>query len=142
KTRIDQTSCNTDYSCLDGECPSFVTVELPETARTEHRPVPAPPSVPSPATPAVASTYNVFLAGIGGTGIVTVNQILGVAALRSGLHVAGLDQIGLSQKAGPVTSHLRLSAHDPETSNRVSPAAAHCLLAFDLLTAADTANLA
>lgn len=137
KTRIDQTSCNTDYSCLDGECPSFVTVELPENATAPTRDIPQPPVLAEPDYPPLSGTHNIFLAGIGGTGIVTVNQVLGMAALRAGLHVEGLDQTGLSQKAGPVTSHLRVSAEPEESSNRISPASADCILAFDLLTAAD-----
>ncbi|MCZ4590517.1 indolepyruvate ferredoxin oxidoreductase family protein [Rhodococcus opacus] len=141
KTRIDQTTCNTDYTCLDGECPSFVTVELPENAPATRKPVPTPPAVPDPHLTPASGTHNVFLAGIGGTGIVTVNQVLGMAALRAGLHVEGLDQTGLSQKAGPVTSHLRISADNTESSNRISPAAADCILAFDLLTATDTKNV-
>lgn len=138
KTRIDQTTCNTDYTCLDGECPSFVTVELPDDAGPRPRKeVPVPPEVLEPEQPSLTDTHNVFLAGIGGTGIVTVNQVLGMAALRAGLHVEGLDQTGLSQKAGPVTSHLRISAGPLASSNRISPSAADCVLAFDLLTAAD-----
>ncbi|MBJ7324378.1 indolepyruvate ferredoxin oxidoreductase family protein [Rhodococcus sp. KRD175] len=141
KTRIDQGSCNTDYSCLDGDCPSFVTVELPESpVATVKKAVAQPPSVSDVVLPTVEATHNIFLAGIGGTGIVTVNQVLGMAGLRSGLHVEGLDQTGLSQKAGPVTSHLRLSPHRAEPSNRISPASADCILAFDLLTAADGKN--
>lgn len=143
KTRIDQTSCNTDYSCLDGDCPSFVTVELPErpaSARTRPA-VPTPPAVADPVLPQLgAAPHNVFLAGVGGTGIVTVNQVLGMAGLRAGLHVEGLDQTGLSQKAGPVTSHLRLGPRPTASSNRVGPATADCILAFDLLTAADAKN--
>jgi indolepyruvate ferredoxin oxidoreductase len=142
KTRIDQTTCNTDYSCLDGDCPSFVTVEVPEGRTSTARPqAPAPPEVPDPATRPITGIHNIFLAGIGGTGIVTVNQVLGTAALRAGLHVDGLDQTGLSQKAGPVTSHLRLSDAAVDRSNRVSPGAADCVLAFDLLTAADAKNV-
>jgi indolepyruvate ferredoxin oxidoreductase len=142
KTRIDQTTCNTDYSCLDGDCPSFVTIEVPEQARKAPRPpVPNPPDVAAPAQRPITSIHNVFLAGIGGTGIVTVNQVLGMAALRTGLHVEGLDQTGLSQKAGPVTSHLRISAAPVERSNRVSPGTADCVLAFDLLTAVDAKNV-
>ncbi|ANY23870.1 indolepyruvate ferredoxin oxidoreductase family protein [Gordonia terrae] len=140
KTRIDQTSCNTDYTCLDGECPSFVTVELPENPERSRRETPTPPAVGTPATVELSGTHNVFLAGVGGTGIVTVNQVLGVAALRAGLHVEGLDQTGLSQKAGPVTSHLRLSRDPAERSNRITPATADCILAFDMLTAADSRN--
>ncbi|MGV9798146.1 indolepyruvate ferredoxin oxidoreductase family protein [Mycobacterium sp. NPDC003449] len=141
KTRIDQTTCNTDYSCLDGQCPSFVTVEIPEIPSDSARPLPTPPLVAEPDIRPIAQTYNVFLAGVGGTGIVTVNQVLGVAALRTGLHVDGLDQTGLSQKAGPVTSHLRLSGSQVEPANRISPEDADCVLAFDLLTFADSRNL-
>jgi indolepyruvate ferredoxin oxidoreductase len=143
KTRIDQSTCNTDYTCLDGNCPSFVTVELPAkgvTAGASDRP--APPDVPEPALPPISGTFNLFLAGIGGTGIVTVNQVLAMAALRAGLHAEGLDQTGLSQKAGPVTSHLRISTEPVASSNRISQGAADCILAFDLLTAVEPKNLA
>src|SRR5699024_4951433 len=109
KTRIDQTSCNTDYSCLDGDCPSFMTVMTDPGTRLPT-PVPAtPPNIASPQRPTIDGTFDVFLAGIGGTGIVTVNALLATAALVDGLHCSGLDQTGLSQKAGPVTSHLRLA---------------------------------
>jgi indolepyruvate ferredoxin oxidoreductase len=79
-------------------------------------------------------------AGIGGTGIVTVNQVLGMAGLRAGLHVEGLDQTGLSQNAGPVTSHLRLAASPLDGANRMGDEAADCILAFDLLTAGEPGN--
>lgn len=141
KTRIDQTGCNTDYSCLDGECPSFVTVEVPDEAVSVKHTAPTPPELTDPELPVVSSSFNVFLAGIGGTGIVTVNQVLGTAALRAGLHVQGLDQTGLSQKAGPVTSHLRISRTPTPTSNRVGLDSADCVLAFDLLTVTDPKNL-
>ncbi|MDN5930561.1 MAG: indolepyruvate ferredoxin oxidoreductase family protein [Pseudonocardia sp.] len=141
KTRIDQTSCNTDYSCLDGDCPSFVTVEVPSgstSARPERREPPAVPDVVSP------TTGDVFLAGIGGTGIVTVNQVLGSAAVRDGRAVHGVDQTGLSQKAGPVTSHLRIAADAAALgpANRVGVGTACCYLAFDALVGADARNLA
>ncbi len=136
KTRIDQTSCNTDYSCLLGDCPSFLTVEV--TGEKPKRKKAATPAVlPDVATP---TTAEVFLAGIGGTGIVTVNQVLATASLRSGSHTTGLDQVGLSQKAGPVTSHLRVGDRGP--ANRVPKAAADVVLGFDLLVLADQKNLA
>jgi indolepyruvate ferredoxin oxidoreductase len=142
KTRIDQSTCNTDYTCLDGNCPSFVTVELPDRRTTNSASSPpTPPDVADPPHTPLAGVHNVFLAGIGGTGIVTVNQVLAMAALRTGLHVEGLDQTGLSQKAGPVTSHLRLSTEAVESSNRISPDSADCVLAFDLLTAVDAKNI-
>jgi indolepyruvate ferredoxin oxidoreductase len=138
KTHIDQTSCNTDYSCLAGDCPSFVTVEIDPSAAGARRERPEPPPVPDVAHP---SSGDVFLAGIGGTGIVTVNQVLGSAAVRDGLAVHGVDQTGLSQKAGPVTSHLRI-ARDAAAlgpANRVGTAG--CYLAFDALVGADARNL-
>ncbi|WP_228002225.1 indolepyruvate ferredoxin oxidoreductase family protein [Nocardia australiensis] len=145
KTRIDQTSCNTDYSCLDGDCPSFVTVELPDPAKARKRKAirhPEPPVLPDVPGAAPTVTQNVFLAGIGGTGIVTVNQVLATAALRAGYEVASLDQIGLSQKAGPVVSHLRFAPGELEPANRLTPGSADCIVAFDLLAATDNKNLA
>ncbi|MDT7558859.1 MAG: indolepyruvate ferredoxin oxidoreductase [Pseudonocardiales bacterium] len=151
KTRIDQTSCNTDYSCLRGDCPSFVTVQVPSgrppTPRRAPRSRPEPPSVPEVTGRAAqlsrVGTVDVFLAGIGGTGIVTVNQVLGSAAVRDGLAVHGVDQTGMSQKAGPVTSHLRVAADAAELApaNRVGSGRAHCYLAFDALVGADAKNL-
>ena len=140
KTRIDQSSCNTDYSCLNGDCPSFVTVEV-EPGRATRRPVPVAPALPDVVAAPVTSTHNVFFAGIGGTGIVTVTQVLATAALRAGYDVESLDQIGLSQKAGPVVSHLRFAAGGLAPANRLTPGTADCLVAFDLLAAADAKNL-
>jgi indolepyruvate ferredoxin oxidoreductase len=144
KTRIDQTSCNTDYSCLLGDCPSFLTVEVAakgsKKAGPKKRSAAEAPSVAEPVRPVDA---DVFLAGIGGTGIVTVNQLLATAALRSDLDttgLSGLDQVGLSQKAGPVTSHLRVGSRG--AANRVGHGSADVVLAFDALVAADPKNLA
>ena len=156
KTRIEQTSCNTDYSCLDGDCPSFVTVETAprsrrasrkavraERARRKGAAFPTPPTVEaSAADERVSGTQNVFMAGIGGTGIVTVNQVLATAALRAGYAAESLDQTGLSQKAGPVTGHLRFADGDLEPANRLTPGSADCFLGFDLLTLAEERNLA
>jgi indolepyruvate ferredoxin oxidoreductase len=142
KTRIDQTSCNTDYSCLDGDCPSFVTVQVAQgrAPRVGHS-APQAPVPPDADTEPVTATHNVFFAGIGGTGIVTVNQVLATAALRAGYEVESLDQIGLSQKAGPVVSHLRFAAGRLDPSNRLTPGSADCIVAFDLLAAADAKSL-
>ncbi|MFE7796057.1 indolepyruvate ferredoxin oxidoreductase family protein [Nocardia sp. NPDC057440] len=145
KTKVDQTSCNTDYSCMDGDCPSFVTVELPEPTKAKKRGAitrAEPPVLPDLRDTTPTTTQNVFLAGIGGTGIVTVNQVLATAALRAGYEVASLDQIGLSQKAGPVVSHLRFASGELEPANRLTPGSADCIVAFDLLAATDNKNLA
>ncbi|WP_459645095.1 indolepyruvate ferredoxin oxidoreductase family protein [Kineococcus sp. NUM-3379] len=144
KTRIDQSSCNTDYSCLEGDCPSFVTVRLEPGRAAERSPAAGrAPAVPDPEPVALQGEHDVFLAGVGGTGIVTVNALLATAALRDGLRSAGLDQTGLSQKAGPVTSHLRFTPQGSGAGgNRVTAGSAHAVLAFDLLVAADPRNLA
>jgi indolepyruvate ferredoxin oxidoreductase len=81
------------------------------------------------------------MTGIGGTGVVTVNQILGTAALLDGKHVRGLDQTGLSQKGGPVVSHLKISERPVEASNKVAAGEADCYLGFDILVATSPQNL-
>jgi len=140
KTQIHQSSCNKDYSCLKGDCPSFLTVVPRMTKKKERRvfivdqTLPAPPfNVPEDA--------NIFMMGIGGTGVVTVNQILGTAALLDGKHVRGLDQTGLSQKGGPVVSHLKIFEHATESSNKVSAGSADCYIGFDVLVATTPQNL-
>lgn len=142
KTRIDQTSCNTDYSCLEGDCPAFMTVEIDPDAKKRRTDLPTPPTVADPTWDVATGTQSVLLTGVGGTGIVTVNQVLATAALRAGYAVELLDQIGLAQKAGPVIGHLRFAPEGPlDPSNRVSPGRADAFLAFDLLAAADPSNL-
>ncbi|MDA8365787.1 MAG: indolepyruvate ferredoxin oxidoreductase family protein [Actinomycetota bacterium] len=145
KTRIHQSSCNTDYSCLEGDCPSFVTVRAPAPGRRARRSGDGPAGLPAPPPPPLAPIgpdgFNLYMAGVGGTGVVTVNQVVATAAALDGLSVTGLDQTGLSQKGGPVVSHLRLAAAPVETSNAVGPGAADCLLALDLLVALDGKNL-
>jgi indolepyruvate ferredoxin oxidoreductase len=155
KTQIDQASCNTDYGCLDGDCPSFVTVQAPAGRAREPRPLPKlPADIPEPQDKAgidEADGYGIVATGIGGTGVVLLNQVLATAAFLDGLQVTGLDQTGLSQKAGPVVSHLRLWRGDPPpsgerpsaaASNAVGEDSADLLLALDLLVAADPRHLA
>ena len=100
KTQIHQASCNKDFSCLEGDCPSFLTVVPGEKAK--HRTPPLEIELPEPRRLVGEEDFGVRMMGIGGTGVVTVNQVLGMAALLDGLHVSGLDQTGLSQKGGPV----------------------------------------
>ena len=146
KTRIHQGSCNFDFSCLQGDCPSFATVTIdPDLRKTPARS--APPTPPSdiapPATALVdADDFTVRLTGIGGTGVVTVSQVLGTAAMLAGQRVRGLDQTGLSQKAGPVVSDLRITRGDTAVSNHANLSGVDCLLAFDLLVGASDSNLA
>jgi len=141
KTQIHQSSCNKDYSCLRGDCPSFLTVIPKGEPRAKQRKVfQAERDLPEPAL-RVPATANVFMTGIGGTGVVTVNQILGTAALLDGKHVRGLDQTGLSQKGGPVVSHLKISERAVEVSNKVAAGEADCYLGFDILVATSPQNL-
>lgn len=136
KTTIDQGTCNLDFSCLEGDCPSFMTViPEPEGART----TPQPPVIPDPAS-AAPDTFTMRITGIGGTGVVTVAQVIGTAAMLDGYHVNGLDQIGLSQKAGPVVSDVRLSKASAGRTNRLGSDQADLLLAVDQLAAVTDAG--
>ena len=143
KTRIHQTSCNFDFSCLQGDCPSFATVTTDSRDRQRaQRPAP-PGDIAEPADPIVdADDFTVRMVGIGGTGVVTVSQILGTAAMLAGRNVRGLDQTGLSQKAGPVMSDIRITSGDTVASNHANVSGIDCLLAFDLLVAAGETTLA
>jgi len=141
KTQIHQSSCNKDYSCLRGDCPSFLTVvPLGSPKKKERKHVTIDRPLPEPVL-RVPRDANVFMMGIGGTGVVTVNQVLGTAALLDGKHVRGLDQTGLSQKGGPVVSHLKITERPEELSNKIAAGAADCYLGFDVLVATVPANL-
>jgi indolepyruvate ferredoxin oxidoreductase len=142
KTMIDQTSCNLDATCLQGDCPSFMTVEIdPTNTKKPHaHSVSAPTTFPSP-TMSQGDDCTIRLAGIGGTGVVTVSQVLGTAAMLEGKHSIGLDQTGLSQKAGPVVSDIRITAKPIDGSNKAGTATVHVLLALDLLVGASDANI-
>ena len=146
KTRIHQSSCNFDYTCIEGDCPSFIEVAVPPLAG-RPRPAPSPPAppaaLPEPVRPAVpAAGFSLFMAGMGGTGVVTASQVLATAALLEGLEISGLDQTGLSQKGGPVVSHLRLFDGPAGGSNYIGAGLADCYLGLDLLVAANPRNLA
>ncbi len=142
KTQIDQTSCNFDMSCMEGDCPSFMTVSLQRGTASPVRPLlRAPDALPAPVR-AAARDFTVRMSGIGGTGVVTVSQIIGTAAMLDGYHVRGLDQTGLSQKAGPVVSDLRLTVDEPRPSNKATWGSVDLLLAFDELVAGSDTHLA
>ena len=140
KTRIHQDSCNLDQSCLQGDCPAFVTV-VPGK-RAERRRLGGAPSVaglPEPERPASAA---VLIAGIGGTGVVTVGQVLSTAASLDGFEVSSIDQTGMAQKGGPVVSHLRIGPGAGSGAARLEPGRADTYLVFDLLTGVAPVNLA
>ncbi len=144
KTRIDQGSCNFDLSCMKGDCPAFMTVTVaPEksSARSKKSTPRLPPTdLPAP-PPSTRGDCTIRMSGIGGTGVVTTSQILGTAAMLGGYQVRGLDQTGLSQKAGPVVSDLRLSVDVPQPSNKATAGSVDVLLAFDQLVGGNDATL-
>jgi indolepyruvate ferredoxin oxidoreductase len=137
KTQINQTSCNKDYSCVDGDCPSFVTV-IPGEKKVRP-PLPRIGELDEPE--ARPESADVLLVGIGGTGVVTVNQVLATAALVDGRHARALDQTGLSQKAGAVVSHLRIGETGRDRPGMVGAGGADAYLVFDSLAGTSEANL-
>ena len=137
KTRIHQSSCNTDYSCLTGDCPSFITVR-PGRRRGATRALDGGfPKLPDPPSRVPEQDFAIRITGIGGTGVVTVAQIIANAAHIAGLHVRSLDQTGLSQKAGPVVSDIKVSRHPLTGANKLGAAGCDLYLGCDLLVAAD-----
>ena len=153
KTQIHQSSCNKDFTCLDGDCPAFIEVvpagKIPTkaTVATEHigDDLPEPDRI---------DEGNILMMGIGGTGVVTVNQMLATAALLDGKTANGLDQTGLAQKGGPVLSNLKVrrtgangddapaADHDGgDEANKVGLGEADAYIVFDLLTGTNPANL-
>jgi indolepyruvate ferredoxin oxidoreductase len=175
KRQIHDLSCNRDYTCLEGDCPSFVTItpkhrrarwtsartgsaSAPAPARTGSAsapapartgapsPAPAPPwpegQLPMPPPARMDGQYGIYFTGIGGTGVVTANRILAGAARAAGYVVSGVDQTGLSQKAGAVVSHLHLADRAEHLGAAViSPGGADLYLSGDILQAASARHL-
>jgi indolepyruvate ferredoxin oxidoreductase len=138
KRTIDQSSCNKDFSCVKGFCPSFVTIAGAKPKRAAAVMGPAMSTdLPQPKLPAIDQTYGIIVTGIGGTGIVTVGAILGMAAHLEGKGVGVLDMAGLAQKGGAVASHIRI-AEKPEDIHAIRIAAreADLVLGGDLVVAA------
>jgi indolepyruvate ferredoxin oxidoreductase len=123
KRVIDQSSCNKDFSCVKGFCPSFVTVHGAKLKKGVGVAVDQElAQLPDPKLPAIDQTYNIIVTGVGGTGIVTIGGILGMAANLEGRGVGVLDMAGLAQKGGAVFSHIRLAAK-PEDIHAIRVAA-------------------
>ena len=134
KTQIHQASCSQDLSCLQGDCPSFLLV-TPGRKGNETRTAEPPADLPEPRR-LLAETALLRMPGVGGTGVVTVSQILQMAAHLDGLRAAGLEQTGLAQKGGPVISDVRISSAPIEGTLRADPESADVIIGFDLLGAA------
>jgi indolepyruvate ferredoxin oxidoreductase len=145
KRTINQSSCNKDFSCLKGFCPSFVTVEggrlrkgragLPKAGDF--------PPLAEPALPALEAPYGVLVTGIGGTGVITIGQILGMAAHLEGKGVSVLDMSGLAQKYGAVTSHVQIARRPEELhATRIDTGGARLMIGCDLVVSAGAEALA
>ncbi|MCP5266918.1 MAG: indolepyruvate ferredoxin oxidoreductase family protein [Burkholderiaceae bacterium] len=146
KTQIHLSSCNQDLSCLKGDCPSFASVEprggeLPVRRKAVPAALPAEILLPEPEPRVPAEAFSVCLTGIGGTGVVTVNQILGTAAFMAGMNVQTYDHTGSSQKAGPVVSHLKVTPRGVAGSPTVGSGEADLYLVFDSLVGVNPNNL-
>jgi indolepyruvate ferredoxin oxidoreductase len=139
KRAIDQSACNKDYSCLNGFCPSFITVYGAEPRKTKpaliedrvFQELPVPPRAVLG-----GSSFNLLIAGIGGTGVITVGALLGTAAHIDGLAVSLFDVTGLSQKNGAVMTHARIARTPADIhAQRLGHGETDVLLAFDLVAA-------
>ncbi|WP_179272991.1 MULTISPECIES: indolepyruvate ferredoxin oxidoreductase family protein [unclassified Rhodococcus (in: high G+C Gram-positive bacteria)] len=141
KTEIHQSSCNLDFSCLDGDCPSFVTV-VPGVAE-QKAPVADLDAghLPSPERKEKIDEFDMRIMGVGGTGVITVAQILATAAVLDGLDVRSLDQTGLAQKGGAVISDIKMSATAHERSNKVGAESCDLYLVCDSLVGTEPGNL-
>lgn len=142
KTHIHQSSCNVDLSCLEGDCPAFLTVTPDPSA-------PAGPTsdegdreeLHAPTLRVGTDQFGVRLMGIGGTGVVTASQVLANAGLIAGWHVRSLDQTGLAQKGGAVIGDVRFSRATTPASNKLAAGECDLYVGCDILVAAETKNL-
>jgi len=147
KRRINQSTCNKDFSCVEGFCPSFVTVhgghlrrpaqadDASERRAAAGRAFGDP--LPEPDLPTPQRTFSVLIGGIGGTGVVTIGQTLAIAAHLEGWYSSNLDVTGLSQKYGAVLSHVRIArSPDARHATRISAGEADTLIGCDLIVAA------
>ncbi|MCC8938892.1 indolepyruvate ferredoxin oxidoreductase family protein [Bradyrhizobium sp. Arg68] len=145
KRRIDQSNCNKDFSCIEGFCPSFVMVQDPKLRKADRSaadPKALFADLPTPPVAALTAPYNILITGIGGTGVITIGALLGMAAHVEGLACSTLDFTGLSQKNGAVMSHVRLApAADMLTTVRIAPGNANLILGCDIVVATSTTAL-
>jgi indolepyruvate ferredoxin oxidoreductase len=147
KRKIDQSNCNKDYSCLEGFCPSFVTVyggapRKGEAARKPEELSALFAGLPAPVTPPLDEVYNVLITGIGGTGVLTVGAIIGMAAHLDGKACSVMDITGMAQKGGAVVTHLRVaSAREQLFATRLWQQSADLVVGCDLVVTASQGTL-
>jgi indolepyruvate ferredoxin oxidoreductase len=150
KRQIHDPSCNRDYTCLEGDCPSFVTLApkragggTPDGRRPRSSRVSQPEaSLPEPRRAGVSGQFGIYFTGIGGTGVITANRIVAASAEAAGLVVGGMDQTGLSQRAGAVVSHLHVATDKAHLGSAViGSGGADLYLSGDILQAAAERHL-
>ncbi len=145
KRRIDQLACNKDYTCIDGFCPSFVTVEKGSLKRVEQSTSTGDfnaSRLPLPKLADIGQEYCIVVAGVGGTGVITVSAILGMAAHIQEFGCSVLDMTGLAQKGGSVLSHLIIARHPEDiSSTHVAAGGADLIIGCDLVVSASTSVL-
>lgn len=133
KRAIDQSSCNKDFSCLKGFCPSFVTLEGARVRKQASAQVDLS-GIPDPVLPAIAGTHNVLVTGVGGTGVVTIGAVMAQAAQIDGKGVGMIEMAGLAQKGGAVWIHLRIAQSPQDISAiRLALGEAHAVIGGDLV---------
>lgn len=141
KRQINQSSCNKDFSCLKGFCPSFVTVEgaQPRKPKAAQASLDTLPTLPEPVLPSIRRPFGILVTGVGGTGIVTIGNLLGMAAHLEGKGVTTLDVTGLAQKGGAVMSHVQIANHpDDIHATRIAMGEAQVVIGCDaIVTASD-----
>ncbi|NVK44429.1 MAG: indolepyruvate ferredoxin oxidoreductase family protein [Oceanospirillaceae bacterium] len=143
KRTIDQSACNKDFSCVRGFCPSFVTVKGGKLRKPAGVGKVDFPALPEPTFVGENNPYGILLTGVGGTGVVTVSALLGMAAHIEGKGVAVLDQAGLAQKFGAVVSHVRIADKQQDIhAVRIPAGEADLMIAFDLMVGASADALA
>ncbi|MDO9002287.1 MAG: indolepyruvate ferredoxin oxidoreductase family protein [Aquabacterium sp.] len=147
KRHINQSTCNHDMSCVKGFCPSFVTVtggQLKSPAKSLQRVDPFTlPGLPEPEIPTAHEAYGIIVAGIGGTGVITIGQLLGVAAHIEGKGIVTQDSAGLAQKGGATWSHIQIAdSMDAIHTTRVPTAAADLVIGCDPIVTANASTLA
>ncbi len=136
KRAIDQSSCNKDYSCLKGFCPSFVTLTGAKVKKAATAQVDLP-DLPDPQLPAIKGTHNVIITGVGGTGVVTTGAIMAMAAHIDGKGAGMMEMAGLAQKGGAVHIHCRIAEKPSDISAiRVAVGEADCVIGGDLVVTA------
>ena len=141
KRAIDQSSCNKDFSCLQGFCPSFVTLEGASPRKAEGRALTLP-DLPDPVLPSIRGTHNIVITGVGGTGVVTIGAILAMAAHLDGKGAGMMEMAGLAQKGGAVHIHCRIAENPADISAiRVAVGEADAVIGGDLVVTAGAKTL-